>query len=91
MEIQPINVPELVGTMMALLIALIPVMGATVRFAAKPLIDALQQSGALGSRSGSNEVELARLSRRVLELEQELARRKSVEFSLPPERVGARG
>ena len=61
---------------MSLFIILIPVLGATVRFAARPLVDALLQSGALGSRAQFENAELARLTRRVLELEQEVARTK---------------
>ena len=72
MEIQPVNLTELAGVVMGTLIVLIPIMGATARFAAKPLVDALLQSGLLGNRAPTSDVELGRLSRRVLELEQEL-------------------
>ena len=64
-------------------------MGATLRFAIKPLVDALIQAGVLGPRNQPNEVELGRLSRRVLELEQEVARLKSPPLpAVTDERVG---
>lgn len=84
MEIQPVNLNELVGVALGMLVVLIPVMGATVRFAAKPLIDALLQSGLIGTRAqATTESELARLSRRVLELEQELLTRRKLEPIAP--------
>lgn len=81
MEIQPVNLTELMGLVLGMMVVLIPIMGATVRFAAKPLVEALLQSGLLSPRTTSDS-ELGRLSRRVLELEQELARRK-VELPAP--------
>jgi hypothetical protein len=76
MEIQPVNLTDLLSAFMALSLLLVPVIGMTVRFAAKPLVDALLQSGLLTPRAQLNDSELGRLSRRVLELEQELERRK---------------
>lgn len=77
MEIQPVNLNEIVGVTLGMLVVLIPVFGATIRFAARPLVDALMQAGVIGPRTqAANEAELGRLSRRVLELEQELSRRK---------------
>lgn len=76
MEFQPINLAEVMGIGLGMMVVLIPIMGATVRFAAKPLIDALLQAGLLSPRAPTSDSELGRLSRRVLELEQELARRK---------------
>ena len=76
MEIQPVNLTDLLSAFMALSLLLVPVIGLTVRFAAKPMVDALLQSGLLSPRTQVNDSELGRLSRRVLELEQELERRK---------------
>lgn len=77
MEIQPVNLQEIVGVTLGMLVVLIPVFGATVRFAARPLVEALLQAGVIGPRTqAATESELGRLSRRVLELEQELQRRK---------------
>lgn len=77
MEIQPVNLNEIVGVTLGMLVVLIPVLGATIRFAARPLVEALMQAGVIGPRTlAANEAELGRLSRRVLELEQELSRRK---------------
>jgi cell division protein FtsB len=77
MEIQPVDLKELVGVTLGLLIVLIPIMGATVRFAAKPLVDALVQTGLLArSVPGSRDAELERLARRVLELEQQVEKLK---------------
>jgi hypothetical protein len=87
MNFQPVNLVELVGTFFGLLVVLIPVLGVTVRYAARPLIDALLHSGLLGpTRVAAPEqhlAELARLSRRVLELEQALGRRKLESVSSP--------
>lgn len=84
MEFQAVDLKDLVGITLGGLIVLIPVMGATIRFAAKPLIDALVQSGILGARetqaglSGASKADLERLSRRVLELEQEVRSLKAL-------------
>lgn len=83
-EFLPIDLAQLIGVSMSLLLILIPVIGATVRFAGKPFVEALLKLG-VGQVFDSNrslpadlasqkDVEL--LSRRVLELEQELNRLK---------------
>ena len=77
MEIQPVDLTALAAVVLGSLVVLIPIMGATARLAAKPLFDALAQSGLLAARTHSPaDSELGRLSRRVLELEQELAKVK---------------
>ena len=82
MEIQPVNLNEIVGVTLGMLVVLIPIMGATVRFAARPLVEALLQAGVIGPRTqAATDSELGRLSRRVLELEQELQRRKLEAFA----------
>lgn len=84
MEFQAVDLKDLVGITLGGLIVLIPVMGATIRFAAKPLIDALVQSGIMGSRdtqgalNSASKADLERLSRRVLELEQEVRSLKAL-------------
>jgi hypothetical protein len=87
MNFQPVNLVELVGTFFGMMVVLIPVMGVTVRYAAKPLIDALLHSGLIGptrvAPPQEHLAELARLSRRVLELEQALGRRKLEPVSSP--------
>lgn len=71
------NLNEIVGVTLGMLVVLIPIFGATIRFAARPLVEALLQAGVIGPRTqAATESELGRLSRRVLELEQELARRR---------------
>ena len=66
----PVNVTELVASVLGLLIPLVAVIGFTIRFAAKPLVEAL---GKL-RENGAPAKELEVLSRRVLELEQEVLR-----------------
>jgi hypothetical protein len=66
----PVNVTELVAAVLALMIPLVAVIGFTIRFAAKPLVEAL---GKL-RENGAPAKELEVLSRRVLELEQEVLR-----------------
>ena len=78
MEIQPVNLPELAAVILGMMMVLIPIMGATVRFAARPLVEALMMSGLLEKRTATPEStpELG-LTRRVVELEQELAQLKA--------------
>jgi len=66
----PVNVTELAAAVLALMIPLVAVVGFTIRFAAKPLVEAL---GKL-RENGAPAKELEVLSRRVLELEQEVLR-----------------
>lgn len=78
MEFQPIDLTATLGVVLGMMVVLIPITGLTLRFAAKPLIDALLQSGLLGANRAADSGELGRLSRRVLELEQELAKQKGL-------------
>ncbi len=81
MQLQPVNLSDVLGIVGGMLIVLIPVIGVTIRFAAKPLVEALKAVGVLGPQSAvagsasARDVEL--LSRRVLELEQEVAKLKA--------------
>ncbi len=76
LSVVPIDVPQLVAVSMSMLFLLIPAVGLTIRFAARPLVEALSKLG-FGQQDGKlSTSELERLSRRVLELEQEVARLK---------------
>jgi hypothetical protein len=76
MEFKPVDLPELIGTMMGVSIPLMAVIGLVLRFALKPLIEAMAKARPENVTSGNgSEAELARLSRRVLELEQALGKR----------------
>lgn len=80
MDLQPVNLTEVIGVTLGMLVVLIPIAGATIRFAAKPLVDALVHSGLLSrSPQATNDAELGRLQRRVLELEQQVAKLKAAE------------
>lgn len=80
MEFQPVDLTELMGVVLGMMVVLIPIMGFTLRFAARPLVEALLQSGLLNRTSpGTDGAELARLGRRVLELEQALAHQRRAE------------
>ncbi|HSP20256.1 MAG TPA: hypothetical protein VLQ79_12120 [Myxococcaceae bacterium] len=69
-EFLPVDVVQLVGVALGCMIPLIFVVGITMRFAAKPLVEAL---GKL-RENGAPARELEVLGRRVLELEQEVLR-----------------
>lgn len=80
MDLQPVDLTEVIGVTLGMLVVLIPVAGVTLRFAAKPLVDALVQSGLLSrTPQSASEGELGRLQRRVLELEQQVAKLKAAE------------
>jgi hypothetical protein len=69
-EFLPVDVTQLVAVALGCLIPLIFVLGITMRFAAKPLVEALGKLRENGAPA--RDVEM--LSRRVLELEQEVLR-----------------
>jgi len=79
-EFLPVNVTELVAAILGLLIPLVVVIGFTIRFAAKPLVEAL---GKL-RENGAPAKELEVLNRRVLELEQEVLRLRGSQASSAP-------
>jgi cell division protein FtsB len=68
METLPIDLTQLVAAIMGSLLVLIPVLGLAVRFAARPLVDALVASRGEGARPG----DLAALKTRVEALEHEV-------------------
>ncbi len=83
MEIQPIDLTALVSVTLGILVVLVPVIGFTVRFAIKPIADALGRS-----REGSGPArELELLAARVRELEEEVIQLKNSD----PYRVSATG
>lgn len=68
METLPIDLTGLVGAIMGSLLVLIPVLGLAVRFAAKPLVDALVATRGEGARP----TDLAALRTRIETLEHEV-------------------
>ena len=68
METLPIDLTQLVAAIMGTLLVLIPVLGLAVRFAAKPLVDALVASRGEGARPN----DLAALQTRIEALELEV-------------------
>jgi hypothetical protein len=89
MEFQPVDLQAVIGIIGGMLMVLIPVMGATIRFSAKPLIELLTQTGVIGSAAARATLEAPSkkehelLARRVLELEQELAKVKALKAPEP--------
>ncbi len=79
-EFLPVDVTQLVAVALGCMIPLIFVLGITMRFAAKPLVEAL---GKL-RENGAPARELEVLSRRVLELEQEVLRLRGTQGSSAP-------
>jgi hypothetical protein len=74
-EFLPVDVTQLVAVALGCMIPLIFVLGLTMRFAAKPLVEAL---GKL-RENGAPARELDMLTRRVLELEQEVLRLRGLQ------------
>ena len=79
-EFLPVDMTQLVAVVLGCMIPLIFVLGITMRFAAKPLVEAL---GKL-RENGAPARELDVLSRRVLELEQEVLRLRAGQGASPP-------
>jgi len=79
-EFLPVDMTQLVAVVLGCMIPLIFVLGITMRFAAKPLVEAL---GKL-RENGAPAKELEVLSRRVLELEQEVLRLRSGQCASGP-------
>ncbi len=80
MQIQPVDLTALIPATLGVLIVLIPVLGFTVRFAIKPIVEALARTRE--AAGPGREVEL--LAARVRELEEEVIRLKNTD----PYRVG---
>lgn len=76
MNFEPINVTELAGTIFGMALVMIPVLGVTLRFAIKPLLESYARAFPNQSQM---QVELERLGRRVQELEDALGRQPALE------------
>lgn len=79
-EFLPVDMTQLVAVVLGCMIPLVFVVGITMRFAAKPLVEAL---GKL-RENGAPAKELEVLSRRVLELEQEVLRLRAGQGASTP-------
>jgi len=73
MPVQPIDLPAVIGTTLGLLCILIPMTGFTLRFAFKPLVEALAMGWTARNRSHE---EIALLEKRIALLERELELRR---------------
>lgn len=87
MEIQPINLPELCGVILGMTLVIIPVFGATIRFAARPFVEALITSGLVRRGEQITGSDNGKLIRRIQELELEVALLKSKDVDLLRQRV----
>jgi hypothetical protein len=79
-EFLPVDMTQLVAVVLGCMIPLIFVVGITMRFAAKPLVEALGKLRENGAPARDLEV----LGRRVLELEQEVLRLRASQGSGTP-------
>ena len=68
MDTLPVDLNQLVASIMGMLLVLIPVLGLAVRFAAKPLVEALVATRGEGARS----TDLDALKMRIEALEHEV-------------------
>lgn len=85
MEIQPVDLTALIPATLGVLIVLIPVLGFTIRFALRPVLEALAMGRTRDTGTPSRDVEI--LAQRVRELEEEVIRLKNSDqyrASLPP-------
>ena len=78
MEIVPVHLEDIFGILSASAIVGLPMLGLTIRFAVKPLLDSYAQAFPSPLRS---QAEFDRLERRVKELEQAVA---MTSLPLPP-------
>ena len=79
MDTLPVDLVEMVGAIMGTLLVLIPVLGLAVRFAARPLVDALVASKGEGARPA----DLEALKIRIAALEHEVKDLSGVEPARP--------
>jgi hypothetical protein len=81
-EFLPIDLTALVASTLGMMVVIIPIIGLTIRFASRPLVEALRAAGVIGAQpqltGGVPVRDFELLSRRVLELEQELSRLKGL-------------
>lgn len=87
MDIQPVNLPHLAAVILGMTLVIIPVMGATIRFAARPFVEALIQSGLVRRGEQIAGTDNGKLIRRIQELELEVALLKSKDADVLRQRV----
>ncbi|MFT3710904.1 MAG: hypothetical protein QM817_25035 [Archangium sp.] len=87
MEIKPIDLPELAGIVLGMTLVIIPVLGATIRFAARPFVEALITSGLVRRGEQIVGTDNGKLIRRIQELELEVALLKSKDVDVLRQRV----
>jgi hypothetical protein len=75
MQFRPVDLSELVGTILGLSVALVPVIGFTLRFALKPLVEAYARA------RSPQYAEVHQLTARVELLERQLAELRAGSFS----------
>jgi hypothetical protein len=75
MDIQPVDLTALVPAVLGILVVLIPVIGFTVRFALKPIVEALSRAREVAPPGRETEL----LAARVRELEDEVMRLKNAD------------
>jgi hypothetical protein len=73
MQFQPIDLPAVIGTTLGVLCVLVPVAGFTLRFAFKPIVEALAMAWSAKNRSHE---EISLLEKRIALLERELELRR---------------
>ena len=73
MPVQPIDLPAVIATTLGIMCFLVPVTGFTLRFAFKPLVEALTSAWTARNRSSE---EIAILEKRIALLERELELRR---------------
>jgi len=77
MDIQPVDLTALIATILGISTVLIPIAGFTLRFALKPIVEAM----AISRRSKNSDAELSLLQQRVALLERQMEASRSL---LPP-------
>lgn len=91
MDIKPVDLSELAAVILGMTLVIIPVLGATIRFAARPFVEALIQSGLVRRGESPALADTGRLQRRIQDLELEVALLKSKDTVSPPDDVAPGG
>lgn len=86
MEVQPIDVTAIVGIVFGMSVIIIPVLGLTLRFFIKPVLEAYAHAFPSPAKQAA---ELDRLERRVRELEETLADQRNERLALAPPELSA--
>jgi hypothetical protein len=79
MEFRPIDLPELIGITLGILTLLIPVTGVTLRFALRPLVEAL----GLGRAHRATAEQIAVLEKRIALIERQMDLRPQLAAGQP--------